>query len=363
MWDNVDPVAAAALTSHHGVTGRLLASIDGGPFTTRVPLRRGTLTVSVDGTAFVRRSMDAVIEVPLGDPITSVTRTEMRAEYGVTVAGVTYWCPLGTFVVTTAREARPGLTKITGKDRAQRIVDGRLEGPIDSYDSTVIAIRNLVTGADSRIGWTDHTGSAATHPLTRWDRDRDAAVKKLVATLGAVLVFDPWGDAHLYRVPAAPGRFDPSSWTVRRGPGGGFIAGERGADRAGIYNSVVVTGEPADGGPAVQAVARDLDPQSDTRWGGAFGVKPRFYSSPLLTTVAQAQAAADGMLPRVLGQALDMDVEALPHPGLEPTLDTVTVETSPSTLRTVMLDGMTIPCYPATGKLQIRSTETLESEQ
>jgi hypothetical protein len=69
---------------------------------------------------------------------------------------------------------------------------------------------------------------------------------------------------------------------------------------------VVARGEPQDGTAPVQAVALDTDPSSPTYAGTGPGTSPYgrvtyFYSSPLLTTVPQAQSAANTILAENVG--------------------------------------------------------------
>lgn len=71
-------------------------------------------------------------------------------------------------------------------------------------------------------------------------------------------------------------------------------------------NVIVARGEPQDGTEPVQAVAMDTDPSSPTYAGTGPGTSPygrvtQFFSSPLLTTVAQAQAAANTILASKIG--------------------------------------------------------------
>lgn len=71
-------------------------------------------------------------------------------------------------------------------------------------------------------------------------------------------------------------------------------------------NVVVARGEPQDGTAPVQAVAMDTDPSSPTYAGTGPGTSPYgrvtyYYSSPLLTTVAQAQSAANTILAANVG--------------------------------------------------------------
>jgi hypothetical protein len=71
-------------------------------------------------------------------------------------------------------------------------------------------------------------------------------------------------------------------------------------------NIIVARGEPQDGSAPVQAVAIDDDPSSPTYAGTGPGTSPygrvtEFFASPLLETVAQAQAAANTILARNIG--------------------------------------------------------------
>lgn len=71
-------------------------------------------------------------------------------------------------------------------------------------------------------------------------------------------------------------------------------------------NVIVARGESQDGSVPVQAVAIDSDPSSPTYAGTGPGTSPygrvtEFFSSPLLETIAQAQAAANTILDRKVG--------------------------------------------------------------
>jgi len=72
-------------------------------------------------------------------------------------------------------------------------------------------------------------------------------------------------------------------------------------------NVVVARGEPQDGSPPIQAVALDDDPSSPTYAGTGPGTSPygrvtRFFASPLIETMSQAQSAAATILAEHIGQ-------------------------------------------------------------
>ena len=71
-------------------------------------------------------------------------------------------------------------------------------------------------------------------------------------------------------------------------------------------NVVVARGESTDGSAPVQAVSMDTDPGSPTYAGATVGGSPygrrtQFYTSPMILTAAQAQAAADAILAENVG--------------------------------------------------------------
>src|SRR5690606_5239025 len=57
---------------------------------------------------------------------------------------------------------------------------------------------------------------------------------------------------------------------------------------------------------------------SPTRWGGRFGMVPRCYSSPLVTTNEGGVAAAASILRRSIGMPYSVDFGSVPTPALRP---------------------------------------------
>jgi len=126
-----------------------------------------------------------------------------------------------------------------------------------------------------------------------WDRDRDAAIVALLTSAGAELFFD---DTGLIVARNQPRLTSALVWTVDAGESGVLLTADRERSRARTYNTVVVTCESIDGlVPWAPQIAYDDDPASPTYYLGPFGLVPYFYVSPLLTTTAQALAAAKTM--------------------------------------------------------------------
>lgn len=344
------------LTRSSKVTARLLGSVNGSGFTYPVQLEDGA--VRVDASSPIRRRLSCTVAADIDDPEVDVFRTELRAEYGIVrLNGQVHWVPVGTFVVTGAKEAGRGRVEVEAEDRWRRIVNARFLVPVTTSGSTVTAITNLLTGADSRITVVDETGSAATHPAAMWERDRDQAVLDLAKSIGAVVVFDPDGVARIRKVGSLS---DPTVWRVYGGAGGALVDSRRGATQDSTYNAAVVNGEPPDK-PPVRAVALLTKASSPIVFGGPFARRPRFYTSPLITTTAQAQAAANALLARVSGMARTVTVDAAPHPGLDGG-DVIEVQVTPEITERHIVDSFSLPLGPGGVQIATRTTADQEPE-
>lgn len=344
--------ARPVLTRDHVVQCRAWASVNGSPFSAPLTVQTGG-KVKV-GPDFVRRTLDVSVLASISDPEVSAYTSEVLVEYGVISGLQEWWQPVGTFVVTASEEtAEPGIVQLTGSDRGIRVMKARFERPVTTSGNTVAAIQSLVTGADSRITFTDHTGSTAGHAASLWERDRADAVRRLAESIGAVLYFHPDGSAHLWPQPTTEGAIP--AWSIGRGRGGAKVSSARGQSQDGVYNAYVVVGEGVDGAAGVTAVARDIDPASPTRYGGPYGKVPRFLRTSLVRTQQQANIAAAAGLARSVGEAWTIDLSGLPNPALE-VGDVLSVEVEPGVWHMHMLDGYELPLSPGVVSYSTRST-------
>jgi len=131
-------------------------------------------------------------------------------------------------------------------------------------------------------------------------------------------------------------------WHVDAGPGGVQVSAGRTLTRDGIYNAAVVTSDGASGSAPPLAVAYDNDPASPTYYHGTFGQVPQFWSSPAVTTVDQARAAAKLVLGKSLALPLQSAFSAIPNPGLEP-LDVISVDYLTGSDPPYMADTLVMP--------------------
>lgn len=348
---NIGAEAEKLLATSHGVTGRLRASINGSPFSYPVQMLQGAVEVS--GNSQMRRKLSCTIRADLDSPECDVFRTEYRAEYGIVKHnGDVIWIPQGIFVIDDAQEAGNKQIKITGKDRWLRVQNARFLQPVTTSGRHLDAMVSMLRGADPRIQVNNLSTSAARHNTSVWERDRDKAIAEMSKSIGADVYFNQLGQAEIKdQVDVGIGVPD---WVIGGGDGGVLLTASRQRKQGNTYNAMVVEGETAEGAPSVRAVAYVNDPKSPIYFGGAFAQRPKFFRSSMITTQAQANAAAASMLQKATGIAKILDVSSLPHPGLDAG-DIINVEARPGVWERHVVDAFTLQLGP--GEISI-STRT-----
>ena len=179
-------------------------------------------------------------------------------------------------------------------------------------------------------------------PFLVWSSERWTAAQDLATANGAQLFFAPDGSLTIQKVPSIA---SPVAWFVNAGADGVLITYSKAVTREETYNGVVAMGERADGVSPARAVALDTDPSSPTVWGGPFGKVPFFFTSPIITTPAGAQRAADGLLAikRALGRSVSLT--AIVNPALDAG-DVIGVRLPDGTLERYLVDRLTVPLDP-----------------
>jgi hypothetical protein len=125
-------------------------------------------------------------------------------------------------------------------------------------------------------------------------------------------------------------------------------------DRTGVYNGVVVKGQAVADAPPVQALATFDDPTSPIRWGGPFGHVAILADSTTVTTVAEAQAAANSLLNLRLKQTRSLELTSAPNPALEAG-DTITVAFPDGRTERHLIDAVTIDLGTAAQSIVTRT--------
>ncbi len=291
------------------------------PVGTTIPVVAGD--VQLDGTADIRSTLDLTTS---GD--WPASPSGLFAPYGNEVfvrRGIAYgggameYCPLGYFRITTPeQDTFRGPIRISGQDRMAGIIDARLPAPVQ-YPATTTAgtvVSGLITQVypGATIEWDDDTDTRQLGRALVSQDDRYGFLNDLITSLGKIWYWDHRG---VLVITAVPDTTTPV-WTVDSGRGGVLVSLSRSLTRTGVYNGVVASGEATDTAPPATALAVDDNPASPTYWYGKFGPVPMFYSSPLITTVAQATSAARTLLTKQLGAPYSVSFTASPNPALEP---------------------------------------------
>lgn len=164
-----------------------------------------------------------------------------------------------------------------------------------------------------------------------YEVERLDAVEDLCKQIGCSYRMNGDGQFEIYRLEeAAP------VWVIAGGPEGVLVRPDRQQNLEGLYNIFVAEGTTTAGTP-IRAIAKIED--GPLMAGGPHGNYPTFYNSTMITTQSQANAYAIKMRDTQLrGLTVDLDIECLPHPGLQQG-DWVTVAAPVVGMQTVTLNG------------------------
>lgn len=244
---------------------------------------------------------------------------------GSLIGGGWWTAQLGRFLITSV-EPGPSTVRVMGKSLMQRLEEDRLTEPMapDPAGSMASELRRLV---GSRMGLIiDPALGDYPCPSMNWGESRIDAIYEIARAWPAVV--REGGDGILYVSQPVP---DPTSRPDLRlsdGAEGTVVGVAASVTRDKIYNRIVARGQERsdEGSPSFQAIADQMT--GPMRVDGPYGVVPRFFSSPLITSVAQAKSTAEAMLADAVRKKIKIPVEHAPDPRLR--LDAhVEVETRP----------------------------------
>jgi len=155
-----------------------------------------------------------------------------------------------------------------------------------------------------------------------WDEDRISAIYDIIDAWPALIKPDGYGGVEI--LPELNEAEWSSVYTFHDGDGGTAASAPRSDTRERVYNRVIARAETDDAdAPLVQGQAKITSGEYSVT--GPYGDVPRFYSSPLLKTQAECQAAAAALLAKSQRPARVLDVVAAVDPRFE-LFDPVTVE-------------------------------------
>lgn len=190
-----------------------------------------------------------------------------------------------------------GNVSLTAVDLAADVQDCYFGHPVQSDPTTTLGnnYRTLIQDAipTATFGSFDSDSNNAT-PLLNWQNDRASACDSLAQ------------QGSMFWYPLANGDFvmRKVAWTVDADPlivysdgdGGTLLQWQLNYSRTNVFNSVVVSGELADGSTPVYGTAQDNDPNSPTYINGNFGVKTQYISVQGTQTFGSATTLANSYL-------------------------------------------------------------------
>ena len=316
-----------------------------------IPILEGDVEIDGSGdTPSIRSSLDMTTDgAGMWPALTTDTLApygnEVYVERGVVLSDASVeWVGLGFFRIDEPEQSNieDGPIRLTCPDRMAGIIDARLLD-IRQYNSGAslgFIVTDLVTEVypSAVVVWDDATSAVVITRSLVVDEDRFGFLDDLVRSAGKIWYWDHIGQLQI-TTPPNPGS---PVFEVSSGTGGVLVSLSRKLSRNGVYNAVVASGDAAGDLPPARGVAFDNNPSSPTYFSGRFGPVPRFYSSPFITTVGQAQSAASAILLQNLGLSYSVDFEAAPNPALQP-YDPVLITYPSGATETHVLSKVTVP--------------------
>lgn len=301
---------------------------------------RADLTIVDDGTLGLVPDAAADLLAPYGNEI----RVSRGIQYPDDELELVSLATLGIQDTDVDSNASGTTIRVTGLDRAQRVIDARFEEPyeIDEGTNYADAIQDTLDAAIAGLTYSFPTITTTTpHLIAAEGDDRWAFVQSMGESLGMLLYFDGDGTCVLDPVAQPTGTADLE---LVEGATGVLVAAGRRWTREGAFNRVIATGENTgtDAAP-VRGVATDDNPLSPTYYYGQFGKIPRFYSSQFLTTDAQALDAATAILARETGTSQSVTFGAVVNPAVEPNDIARITRTVAGIDENHVIDNLTIP--------------------
>lgn len=244
-------------------------------------------------------------------PLTAAGQ-QLHVKLGIGLTrGQVEWFGRGRFLIQDS-QAHGDQVDVTAVGMLALVDEAKLVSPFQPPGGLIATLRGLVEPALTVLvdsGLTDRTPPAGIN----YDSDRLGAVLELLDAWAADATVDPEG---FLSVASATQPMTPVL-SLTDGVGGTVIRAAGGSTRAGAANVIVARGMASDGSQ-VQGTAQIVTgPQ---RAGGPFNPLPVpfFFSSPLLTSVAECNAAAATIAARKRREAAAAyQVEMVPHPGVQ----------------------------------------------
>jgi hypothetical protein len=265
-------------------------------------------TVTCDEKSRSRRTLslslsDIGLEPRTAEDLLAPFGTELAVYAGMGYGGTTEYVPVGVFAIEQA--GRQGWTsdlQIDAMDRGGVLAEARFLSPWNSVIGTpaVEEIAAIILSVLPNVEVFDITGSDRPIGRATWDRDRWEAIDYLAKGLGAEVFFDQAGRVVIREVPTVGAAMveDETNGLLHihaNRDDSDLLDVATGLSRADVYNAVVATSDQETA--PVSAIAYQAT--GPLRYRPGFQ-KPRFFSTPVITSYDGIGKAAASLLAKSL---------------------------------------------------------------
>jgi hypothetical protein len=229
---------------------------------------------------------------------------------GSVITGTVWETHIGQYQIKEWSDDDGGMISVSGESRLARARDDVLLVPTSPLGTLMSEARRLAP-AGMGVSFDPALIDRTCPPAMSWSGSRLAALREIARAWPAVLRVDSWGQI-VFRapLPAVPAPIV----TLKDGRGGTLIAAPRADSRDGAYNQVVATSSKSDAADISGIASVTSGPMNIN---GDYGVVTKKWSSPLLETTAQANAAAQTILANSTRPAQAIPARIAPDPRLE----------------------------------------------
>lgn len=314
---------SSLLAGAAGWAPRMSAWLDGRLLAETVPVHRGRLTADAsqqvpERLTFSVPRWDGRDWLPGANPAHPLARFGQYVILTIVVTspvtGMEYETVIGRFQIRSWKnDVLQGLVQVEAVGVLQIAAGDRLPSPLAPTGTLATELRRLLPAGLS----------AAISPALvdrdcprsmEWADDRIGALYEIADAWPARLRTDQWGQ--IAALPALPDIPTPVI-SLTDGEGGTVVGTTRTDTRDLVYNRIVVRASGTDTAnrPPIQAVVDQVT--GPMRVGPPYGTETKYWSSPLITTIEQAQASGATMLADSLRPSRTIPVTIAPDPRLD----------------------------------------------
>lgn len=226
------------------------------------------------------------------------------------ITGQSWETRIGRYQIKDWDDDDAGLITVKGESLIARPRDDKLRTLTSPSGTLMSEVRRLLPPGMGVSFGAGLVNRAVPQSLS-WSTDRWKNLTEIAQAWPALIRIDEWGQI-VFRAPLPP---VPSPvLTLRDGEGGTLISAPRADSRADAYNMVVATSSSTDAADVQGVAAVTAGPMSIN---GPYGAVVKEWSSPLLETQVQANAAAATMLANSIRPAQSVPVTIAPDPRLQ----------------------------------------------